>query len=621
MNSLLRKEIRSIRPFLVLLLFFVVLGWLSTLLTEFPDQYPLSRLMSQDNRTASQVFAFIFSFALAASALVRENDEGTLAFLDALPTSRAQIFFTKVGVALGVLWLIPLSDVVFNASLHALSRTSLDERFHWNILLTSLVLDSVSCVVYLSLGLVLSFLRHYSLLVLGLLVGAYLFLKESGAPFVPLFNVLTLGHPVFLGQHWLLPWSKLIAQLSLAAVSGGAAFVVFHFTGDRWQQLAGRVNRRRSSPVVTGVVIIGVWLGLGIYWGMTGQFTPRPPVKYESWATARANTARFQFLYPENRSTSVQPIVDGADAVEARVRSFLDAKLLGPIVVDLTVVLPRHAGLAHWKTIQMNLPFDAAADSGASLLAILAHETAHVHIDHLSGSRLHEQFDSMRFFHEGLASYIEHHFYSQPGKLDALRRVAAVLRARDEVKFEELLDGTKLQVKHDADVVYPLGEVFVTALVRRYGNDAPGKVVRALARADAPQGLTGAALWQDTFQACGFDLSELTDGFFVELDRAVTRYRSFVDSLPRLLGAVDQAAGEITVHFVGTQTAPGEIVCRLRSQVDEDHRFFEFAYSLDGVTFHTEVADYANRSFWYQLGWSVKDASQILYEPWVEVRR
>ena len=44
-HPLLRKEIRSLVPFLGLVLFFNLLDWADEFLTKFPDQYPLAKLL------------------------------------------------------------------------------------------------------------------------------------------------------------------------------------------------------------------------------------------------------------------------------------------------------------------------------------------------------------------------------------------------------------------------------------------------------------------------------------------------------------------------------------------------------------------------------------------------
>jgi ABC-type transport system involved in multi-copper enzyme maturation permease subunit len=624
MRSLLHKELRSLLPFVALVLFFSSLNWAFLFLAEYPDQYPLSKLLDDENRSSTQVLYFVVALAVAAGLLVRERDEGTLTFLDGLPISRSRIFCCKTSLALVVLWILPLCDFVFNSTVHALSRSSLEPRWRTDLIFTSAALDAAACVVYFSLGLALSFLRRFSLLVMGLLFWTYILVMEAGFPFVQSFNIFTLGAPVFEGQRWLVPWSKLAVQSALAVVCVTIAFVAFQFSGDPAARLAARAGSRRGRALIAGLttlLIIGVWLGLAIYGAVKDDAPRGPRVTYASWATARANTDCYQFLYPANRGNAIRPLVDGADDVEAKVRTFLGAPPPNPIIVDLTSVQPRHAGLAYWRKVSMNLPFDESPGSAEELLAVLGHETTHVFIDSIAGARVKDQFNSTRFFHEGLASYVEHRWFQPTNTLTALRRVAAVMRARDEVKMEELLDDRLLTVKRDRDLVYPLGEMFVAALVQRYGDAAPGQVLRAFARTNAPENLAGFALWQDTFQACGFNLSDVTDGFFAELDRLVVEESAFTGSLPRLRGAAEQGRHLLTVRASYQGDEPGQIVCRFRPRADTEERFVEFADPGAPGEFRVRAADYRERSFWYQLGWTVAGASQAIYEPWVEVLR
>lgn len=624
MRSLLQKEFRSLLPFLWLVLFFVSLNLAFLFLAEFPDQYPLSRLLDEESRTSTQVVYFIMAFALAAGLLVRERDEGTLSFLDGLPVSRAQIFICKAGVALAVLWVLPLCDFVFNTIVHALSRTSLENHLRTDLLLTAAALDAVACLVFLAVGLALSFLRRFSLLVMGLLGWVYVLLQEAGVPFVKLFNIFALGAPVFDGQAWLVPWIQLAVQLGLAIVCGAMAFVAFQFSGDPAARLASRAGHWRGRAFIGGittVLVVGVWFGLVLYWGQKSDGASGARVTYASWSTARANTERYQFLYPENRSASVRSLLESADAVEEEVRNFLGASPLNPIVVDLTSEQSRHAGLAYWNKVRMNLPFAGSRQDAQELRWVLGHETTHVFINQLAGERLNDQFASTRFFHEGLASYVEYSLFRPTNDVAELHRVAAVMRARDEVKLEELLDDEKLSRKRDRDLVYPLGEVVVAALVQRYGATSPGQVLRAFARTNAPKDLAGFALWQDTFQACDFNLSDVTDGFFIALDRLVLEHTKFIDNLPRLRGTVQQSHDRLRVRAAFDGSAPGRVVCRFRPSSDTEERFIEFADASEGTDFEVQASGYSERSFWYQLGWRVEGASQTIYEPWVEVRR
>jgi ABC-type transport system involved in multi-copper enzyme maturation permease subunit len=617
-HPLLRKELRSLAPFLGLVLFFNLLSWAEPLVTKFPDQYPLAKLLSHDE--GDQVLLFLVAFALASSLLVRERDDGTLAFLDALPISRTRIFFTKTALALGVLWLVPLSDLVQKATLYYWSRNSLEPAVQWPPLLTCALLDAASAFVFLSFGLALSFLRRFSLLVLGVLISAYLFLQEWQTPFVPLFNIFSLSDPVYQARRWLFPSTKLAVQLSLAVVCLGIALGAFQMMGDAARRFAERARRGRGVALIGGLAValaVAVWIGLFVYWGEhnEGDNDTRATVKYANWRTGRARTAHYGFLYPENQGGLVSQLLDRADTVESRVRQFLGAQPIPWINADLTGSDPHTAGEAHWKQVQIDM---TACDNVDDLTAVFAHETTHVYIDHESENRIADDFNATRFFHEGLASYVEHHLFRAPDKLARSRRVAAALHSRHEVKFDELMDGDALARKRDPDLVYPLGEMFVAALVQRYGETAPGKVVRAFGRTGGPTGLKGAELWRDVLQSWGGNLSEVEDVFFQLLDQSVTEQKEFIASLPRLRGAVQRDSNYIRIRATYEGPAPGKIVCRLRPDAETPERLYEYAVEKEPGLFRVNRAYFSERSFWYQLGWRSADASQPIYEPWVE---
>ena len=617
LRPLLRKELRSLVPFLGLVLFLIGLNWGDTFLTEFPDQHALAKLLEHD--VAEQVLLFVLAFALAAGLLVRERDEGTLAFLDALPVSRVWIFACKVVPALGILWLIPFSDLALKVLLHYLSRTSIETSSPWPLFLTGSLLDAASCVVYFSLALMLSFLRRFSYLVLGLLICAYLFLQELQVPFVAWFNLLTLSDPVYQGRHWLVPATRLIAQLVLAAACAGVAFSSFLMMGDASQRFAEGVRRRRGAMVLAGLgmaAAVVVWIGLAVFWMERSKPDRATQVQYEPWSISRANTSRYQFIYRENQAELVSQLLQHADTAEARVREFLDAEPISSIAADLTGSAPRTAGIAHWKTVQMDLA--AVGRDPVSLVAVLGHETTHVYIDHESRSHLEDDFNSTRFFHEGLASFVEYHLFRPASSLASIRRVAAVMHARQQVKFEELIDDRALTEKLDTDLVYPLGEIFVAALVDRYGDSAPGKVVKAFNRPNAPKSLTGLALWQDVFQACGYNLSAVEDGFYRLLDQAVAEQRRFIDSIPRLRSAVVSDARRILLSYSYEARVQGMVVCRFRPRADTPARLYEYAYAEQGKEFSVNASGYTSPSFWYQIGWRTPGASQPVWEPWVE---
>jgi hypothetical protein len=263
----------------------------------------------------------------------------------------------------------------------------------------------------------------------------------------------------------------------------------------------------------------------------------------------------------------------------------------------------------------------AAGRSTENMVAVLAHETTHVYIDHESRSHLDDDFNSNRFFHEGLAAFIEYHLFRPAARLASVRRVAAAMHARRQVRFDQLLDNKALTQDLDTDLVYPLGEAFVAALVTQYGNSAPARVVKAFNRPNAPKSLKGSALWQDVFQSCGYSLSAVEERFFQVLEAAVADHRRFIDSVPRLRGAVSVNAQRIIVRAGFDGRAPGRLICRFRPRSDTPSRLYEYAFPIEMGIFSVGMTGYSDRSFWYQLGWQLPGTSQPIWEPWVETIR
>ncbi len=143
-------------------------------------------------------------------------------------------------------------------------------------------------------------------------------------------------------------------------------------------------------------------------------------------------------------------------------------------------------------------------------------------------------------------------------------------------------------------------------------------MVKAFGRSDAPKNLKGFELWQEVLQACGYNLSDVENTFYKELDQAVADQRGFVASLPRVRGAVQRDATRIGIRASYEGKAPGTLVCRFRPRTDTPERLYEVAFEVEGKLFWVDKSGYAEGSFWYQLGWRVPGASQAIYEPWVE---
>ncbi|HEX4998631.1 MAG TPA: ABC transporter permease [Terriglobia bacterium] len=627
---LLRKELRALIPFIGLVFFICAISVADEMIDHWPDMRPLSLTINTlvAPGPGYSVPLFLLVFALGSGLLVREQDEGTIEFIDSLPVSRSRVFWTKFLLASLVFCLIPISNLAIAVALHGLSRTSIDPSFHWQALLISFFLAVCQSTFFLALALLLSFLRRFSWLMVVLLVWAYL-LVERFHPGVAVFNPLALTMPHFAGQHWILPTDLLKAQMPLAAVMLIGAWFLFAGAGDRIGQAYRKLSLSRAGlAVMAGAAVLTVVLGFVTAYYLIRQDPASADESadsrkvaravYASWTTAHASSTYYSFVYPANLSDRARAVIAHADEVHEKVRTFLGASAEGGrIAVDMTGSVPRHAGVAYWNTIRLDL---AAFDDVDLLLGILGHETVHVYVNRLSDSRVENAFDSTRFFNEGLATYLEYRLFGSSERVRQSRSVAAVMRQRREVEFRELVNNGLLRRNRDLNVVYPLGEVFVAALVDRFGDDAPGTLLRTLARKERPSGLQGMELWRDTFQAAGFSLEVAIDAFFSRLDVLANEYRAFASSLPRPRGAVHYEFGEIGVEPQWAPMEGWDIVCRFRQSADSEEREYLNSASDDFGVFRVDSALLPGATFWFQIGIRELGTGRTIWEPWREIR-
>ncbi|MEA3211540.1 MAG: hypothetical protein QOE70_4597 [Chthoniobacter sp.] len=620
MRALVAKELRSLLAIILFLVCVEIIATVATWWTEFPDMKTLQSELdpAKDNDGLAAVTTFL-AVLIAAGLLVRERDDGTLSFLDGLPVSRTRVFASKVLAALTVLTALLFFEIAMGAFYHALSRTSLEKAFPWQITGALFGLHWVLAFTCLGVALALSFLRRWLFLVLGLLAWAFALAKQFRLPHLDLFNPFALTVPSLHEGRWLIPTANLGVQIALGVTGFAVALAGFHAMGDGAHRFARAFARSLWLRLLAGVgtlLIPVVWFALFVRIGRDtaaakAEWNPaakNPAVVHES--------ARYSFIHRQSQEREAMALIARADAVHDQVTTFLRAPVLpSPIIVDTTSGLARHnAGQAYWKKVRMLL-----TGAGEEDAAVLGHETTHVYLDLLSESRLGGHFDSIRFFHEGLASHVEYRQFRTAERLPKFRRVAAVAHAWERMSFEQLANDAELSRKRDRNLAYPFGELFCAAIENAYGEEAFAKIARAFARPDAPKGLTHVELWQDTLQACGYSLETVLAEWFSLLDGLVAGDRAFIDKLPRVKATVEVVEGAIVIHPTFEGRAPGALVCVCRPSADaEEYANDTPARSADG-NFRVPRALYERGTFWYQLGWRVKGATLPLLDAWQEV--
>jgi hypothetical protein len=311
-----------------------------------------------------------------------------------------------------------------------------------------------------------------------------------------------------------------------------------------------------------------------------------------------------------------KPLLAEADGIYAKVAAFLGAPDTPTrIVVDLASPVVTHAaGATNWTKIRIPVTNESEF---SELQLILGHETTHVFIEQLSDGRATAHFNEARFLHEGLATHVELTLFGTDDGRAKNRREIAGAWSRGRVALEDLANDTALSRKREPNLAYPLGSVFARMLMETQGHEAAIRLLRAMARKNAPIGLKGAAYWRDTMQAAGLNYDRVAAAYDAACAAAMTEEKEFVDSLPRLTATVRVVNGEVVVQPKFKGKAPGKVVCVTETDDPVVSEMVPLHRQTDG-SFTWSVAETSKPVFRYMLGWRTDQTRLPVFEPWAE---
>jgi hypothetical protein len=593
MIELLKKELRGLLPSAVVIAIIYAGLYLHFLSTEFPDlpSPEVEEIQQPERKVGTLIFSCLFSVIVGANLLIGERNAGTLRFLDALPTTRTRVFFSKMAAAFLVLVLDPV-----------LALASAQE-FPRQIVLSFCLL---------SLTLVLSFSGIWFPMAAGFLFWGFFWLRTQQFKWLGLFDPSEfLSAPGFL-------WGHAAALMGAGTVFFILAWLGFLALGERLEHSIERMGRLRSAPILRLACFFltpVAWLGLIFH---VYRVTPHSPEKPEGIGAyeqsfASEQTRRYHVVFREPQRQEAREIIAAADAVHDRVTGFLRADSMpAPIVLDLaTPVDPHAAGVTNWTKIRLPL---RPGESFGFLKAALGHETTHAYINHLSEGAMHRHFQSTRFFHEGLATLLEHRLFSTPAEQRTMRRVAAFAHSRGKIPFATLANNDALSSTRDKNLVYPLGELFCEALVAAHGEEAPGAVLRAVARMKVSHDLKGIELWRRALHSCGLDLERVLAGYDEALEAVAREEAEFVSRFPKSSAIVEIVGGDIVLRRSPSEVASAWPVFQLQ---EEDGVTPPFSIQADG-SIRIPRSGHTKPRLRYLLGWESEDARLPLFEPWAE---
>ena len=558
MIALLAKELRQLLPIAWLWLGVLVLGYAAQLLGARADEETFGSWCEGycDPGTSPFVAAVMILFTLitAYALFPREHDESTIDFLRALPVARSRVFLVKVLAAWLLLVGVNLTSYGIDAALLATNPESLGGRFLGQVWWTLLWRDCVFAFVILAHGVVLSWFRTVGLVAYALYVVALLWLESTvgTAGLWSVFGVLAndydgqrlvvdaraIGVHVVVAIGLLFAGYRLWSRTPSAAAGGGTPS---RGRGGRWLRGAAAVAGF-GALAVAALVRVGA---------ETGEVADE--------ALAVVETEHYRFVHRERDVRVVDYIVEHAEADLAGVARLLGTDDIPRIRVDLAASSEHAAGLATWKKIRMDL---GAFEDDISQRRVLAHEAVHVLQSTESERALARHFATTRFFIEGMAQHVSFEVVPEPARRAANHALAAVVKARQDIGFDDLIDSAAFGERFDPELYYSLGDTWAESLVAVCGESVLGDFLRAAGRDDAPRRIGGELFWRDTFREIGCELDAVNSAWSERMETALAAldpapFPAFDD----IVVARDREAGvvRITARLVPGGDAPADL--------------------------------------------------------------
>jgi hypothetical protein len=516
--------------------------------------------------------SLLLSFAMGSGLLARELEDGTLAFLDGLPVRRSEVFLSKLAVAGACLFGYAMATPLLGWALHAWLRHSIDEPIAaasvaWLALRYLLLLATG-----LALGLLFGFLRYLAWAMLAICAAGVMMLRSAWPRAGTALDPTQLISEGWSTQGWGGDTVWTVAIVTMACLA--AAYLLFAGAGGIAMLRLARLAQHRAFMFVLGAaglvaLFVVMYQALGKGGDRDGDeqggdaSVAAAPATPAAGRARKVVTAHYTFNIPAGRSVDERELKEADAAFETAAKA-LDVEISdAPLIdVDLAGSIRHTAGLASHNRIRVSLE--------PGWHNTLVHETVHVIESWLAGGERGRGLDKMSLFNEGLAHWSEP-FYRKDADMRRQGNLAvASMFRRHLLNQDELLDDRSLQRNIDWRLQYPLGAGLIEALVKRYGQDAPRRVLATLAQPDFPPGLEGYELYRSAFQRAGFDLNLVLNDYALELKRWSEAFAPAIDSMPRPRGMLVREGGRVGIAVqLDTPLAKGQrLVVQFRPRAD-----------------------------------------------------
>ncbi|MEM6926636.1 MAG: ABC transporter permease subunit [Myxococcota bacterium] len=589
------KEVRSLLPFWMA---FGALIAVTTLGDVFDGSLVLAPLGSRYD-TGDAFFEMLLGILMGHGMVSHEYVSGHMEFLDALPTTRRQLYLGKVLAAAFVVTTTVIASALLSVGLDLLAPVP-HQIPSWRPLIVQHLVHGAAMWFGVGAGMLLSWLRGlaFGVVVALVLLGTmFTFANPSFEAAIPLpdsgFGTLTFtrglaSHPPGPPLFWFVVGSACIA------VSGR----LFDGPGGR---LVSRGSASMSRLRVAGGLSLAAMM---VCSGFAGAIVTAQQLNVPEALRVADPEGPLRVLYRDSNADHVATLLPGLQSrLEAIAERLGSPVPRGPLDIEFLGTQRNHGGVYTGGKVRLRPDADAV---------VLTHELAHAVAFERLGLAAWEQKEHTRFFDEGLANWVADELEG-----DGEDPVAAgLVRSLGQARFDLLVDDGRLIYEQDIQEAYWLGEVFVRALVDVAGEPAIPCVLDALG-SHGRRVVAGLALWYDAAERCGFDLDAVTDRWEARLDVVAERV-----GVPRLRVQRGMRDEEPVLEVWDEVGMDLELRCRFRADGSVPVDLYVQRTVYQGAC---AIPSLSGPTFDYQVGFVLDGTSPEppgAFLPWViDVRR
>ncbi len=617
--TLTTKELYHLRPVIVAIVLLEALSLTEAFVSRSPDTMTwsdISVLLDLSLAGGAATIAFLLGMVTGYLLFPHEHDNGTLRFLWALPLARWQIFAVKVGSGLGLLVVLTTVSHIDSWIVYAMGDNSIAvTQFRWDYWWLELGLIVGIYAIALPYGVLVSWFRWIGILVFIIAWTATYYIGEFN-PALTYLNPTALldleiqGDGVTIRRtSWLVHGAAAIGAVLL----GGLLWTRY---GERAMEPGKATARLVASALMLGGTLIALNYALSVIAPGFGDPTGADT------GLAELRTRDYHLTYYREDTTRAQLLSLETDAYYDGVRSLLKSPPSDELIVaDLTDSGEFHLGVAGWKRLRVARESLYDPHERAH---VFVHETSHVLADLTANGRLTDHGAYTAFFNEGLAEWVSYETLDLPAQRHALRVLAAAAWDRHDLRFGDILFAEGFGARFDQNLIYALGEVWVSGLARACGSDAPGSVLRAIGRDDAPQRLRGQRFWQASLRHIGCDLTHVN----TEMERILGDYAGEAGEIPEILTNVRRTGDTLFEVRLQLMDVPPEESFKVNVRLRDGPGTPEAATASrtvrvaggDSPTITELRAPLSGERFQYQTGIYFIESERPFYSRWVDSR-